>query len=143
MKEKILKYMVLLLLPVLATECTHNNGDIGHLFGQWKLDEVLINGEPLPDYEGNVYWSFQNSTICLNIVNERESSLRCYGNWREADNTLFVDFPDNSNQDYHALQAILMSRNTELKIIESSGGRMVLQNSPDANTVITYKFRKW
>ena len=30
--------------------CTHNNGDIGPWFGQWKVERIDKDGMPDPDY---------------------------------------------------------------------------------------------
>ena len=36
---------------LLTCVCTHNNGDIGPLFGTWALDCMSIDGEPQPQPE--------------------------------------------------------------------------------------------
>lgn len=53
MKKIYLICMTALLL--VAAGCTQNNGRIGHWFGQWKVERVVVDGVDDPDYEGNAF----------------------------------------------------------------------------------------
>lgn len=73
--------------------CTHNNGDIGPLFGQWRI----VGGLPTPAGEA-LYMSFQNSTVELKAVGDRHESLTAFGNWAQNESTLTLTFPDADRQ---------------------------------------------
>ena len=60
---KRISYILILFAVLLATGCTHNNGDIGHLFGTWKVTEATINDRPY-DFDGNtLFFAFQNNVV--------------------------------------------------------------------------------
>lgn len=140
---KKLTYISCLLLQLICAGCTHNNGNIGNFFGQWKLTDIIINDESLPDYEGNVYWSFQNSTINIKEINSNHIAKNCYGNWKEYNGNMVVDFPDNNEQDYTALHTIKLGRLSELEIIVENNRHMILKYIPNSKTNIVYKFDKF
>ena len=39
-KDTLITALTALLLSVLSASCTHNNGDIGKIFGTWKLTYI-------------------------------------------------------------------------------------------------------
>ena len=60
---KRISHILILFAVLLATGCTHNNGDIGHLFGTWKVTEATINDRPY-DFDGNtLFFAFQNNVV--------------------------------------------------------------------------------
>lgn len=61
--------------------CTHNNGDIGPLFGQWKVTSIDIDEKPMEDYKGNLFFSFQNDVVLV---------YGTYGQWIQTGNS--IDF---------------------------------------------------
>ena len=65
---KTLSRIILIITALISLNaCTHNNGDIGHLFGTWKLDAITINGEVDSVYAkaDNVLWKFQSSVMSM------------------------------------------------------------------------------
>lgn len=117
--------------------CTRNDGDIGHLFGQWKLVSITRNGVDDPSYEGNIYWSFQNSTLEMKEVVAHNTVYQTFGNWHETDNTLFFSFPDH---DYPPRPSVGLPREAELQIIKLDSGSLILSYGDPATI---YTFRKW
>lgn len=134
---KQLKYLCLFLLVMTLSACTHNDGDIGNIFGQWKLVAMTTDGVDNPDYKGNVFWSFQNTTIEIKEVNEPGEVYQSFGNFKEMDNTLFLDFADDK---YPPRPIVGLPAQSELQIIKLTGGEMILSYGDPATI---YTFRKW
>ena len=80
--------------------CTHNNGDIGPWFGQWKVERIDKNGMPDTDYEGDCLLRFQSSVVTVVLVTNNgyaESSSLKYGNWEETGGYMHFDFKEGLN----------------------------------------------
>ena len=43
--KTISRIILLIVIALSFNACTHNNGDIGDLFGTWKLETITIDGE--------------------------------------------------------------------------------------------------
>lgn len=133
--------MALLLLPVIAG-CTHNNGDIGPLYGNWKLETVdteLAKYRPAAE-DWPVFWGFQSSTIRMAHVGTDNSMDQRFGNYRLYDNTLFLEFTGNSAE-FHPL--LSLPDECELQVLELSGKRLVVRYIPGEGEDVVYTFRKW
>ena len=92
----------IILLALSLNACTHNNGDIGDLFGTWKLQSITINGESDSTYQSNVLWKFQSSIISMVKVDDTtHSKAESWGTWSYSndDTQLVLDFThtDNNN----------------------------------------------
>ena len=118
-----------------------NNGDIGDLYGQWKIIRIECEGDAsLPgEYENNIFWSFQNQTICVTGVWEYYNSLD-YGNWRIEDNTFFYSFPD---KEFAPPVILSLPREGKLQIVKLTGSEFILTYHPDLDSSITYYLKKW
>lgn len=135
---KTLRYTLsLALLLITALSCTHNNGDIGNQFGQWKLVTMTRAGVDDADYKGNIFWSFQNTTIEIKEVAANHEVWQTFGNYRLEDATLFLSFPD---EDRPPRPVLGLPRECELQVVRLKGGEMVLYY-PENET--TYTFRRW
>lgn len=138
------------LLPIaficwlLTTSCTHNNGNIGPLFGKWKLESVeggTDQNRPLAGH--TMFWSFQAAVINITSVNETGHwSDDRYGMFREDDNTLFLTFPDTTLNEGEP--PLGLPRECEMQILRIDGKRLTLcwHATPDDAGVV-YNFRKW
>lgn len=126
-----------LMLFLLCQACTRNDGNIGKQFGQWKLVTISENGTDRADYDGNIYWSFQNTTIEMKQVMPEHITYQTFGNYRIADNTLFISFPD---KDFKPLPTLGLPREAELQIVRLTGSDMVLTYGDPA---VTFTFKKW
>ena len=85
---KIVRNLVLLILGALSvSSCTHNNGDIGDLFGIWVLKSVSIDGLDIKfiSDDQNVTWAFQNNIVSVTLLAAHESRLETYGTWEWED----------------------------------------------------------
>ncbi|MCM1021619.1 MAG: lipocalin-like domain-containing protein [Muribaculum sp.] len=91
--KKITLVILSILLFTAISGCTHNDGDIGPLFGSWQMTEITVDGQPVADYNQNVFWMFQNSVVCLREILPHHEADNRWGQWRWADkNTLLLNF---------------------------------------------------
>lgn len=137
----------ILLAALFPAGCTHNDGDIGKQFGLWKLNrmtDVAPDGTSvsLDEDARGVYWAFQNTTIEMKRVDERHNEERTFGNYRIADQTLFLDFSD---PDLTPLPGMGLPKESQLAIIRLSHSELVLSYSAGnaAGSVRYYYFEKW
>lgn len=129
--------------------CTRNNGNIGKQFGQWKVTHITVDGQTDANYHGNMFWSFQNSTVEMKYVEDNHETRNTFGNYRIDDNTLFITFPDASRPPLPGLRLKAEGENA-IQIVRLTGSEMTLayDTSPEdadngtAATVIL-QLRKW
>lgn len=131
--------ILLLMIPMFLTQC-QNNGDIGDLYGKWKLHDISVQNTSLPtEYNGSIFWTFQNSTVNIQNVQSMETA-DCYGNWRMEDGTLFLDFPF----DLQSPPAVLrLPRKSAMQVMKISKNELTLTYHPTLDSSITYYLRKW
>lgn len=137
--RSILFLTALLLLPFLSG-CTRNDGNIGKQFGQWKLVSITRDGVDDQRYGGNIYWSFQSSTIEIKETTPHKDVWHSFGNYRIADETLFLSFPD---KDFPPRPALGLPREAELQIVKFTTGIMILYYNDGNDGGITYTLHKW
>lgn len=138
--KKSLHTLLALLAGCLFVACTHNNGNIGSIFGKWKLVAISAENADPPQIDGTMFWSFQNSTIEMQLLGNHQEESRTYGNWRVADQTLFLDFPD---ADMPPIPACGLPNQAELQILNSIDNKMILVFHPSQSQSITYSFVKY
>ena len=133
---------LLVLILSLCVGCTHNNGDIGPFFGKWKLEKMTINGVNDDSYHGNIFWSYQSSTIGLIRVNTPTTSSDTYGNWYVNDDytQMRISFPDDKFQPFPEVK---LARESQLEILDISGSEMILRYIIKDSDEIVYYFEKW
>ena len=145
------KIIFAVLLGVLACACTHNNGDIGHWYGQWKLESIEADGSPVADYEGNMFWAFQNKVFCIDkVIDDGLSHVMRWATWSQDGNTLLIDFRHSdgfsptTDNDYHPFPILGMESDAvnALTIETLSSGRLV-QKYDAGDKLYTYRLRKW
>lgn len=132
------KYVLIIsvgLILLTLFSCTHNNGGEAKLYGQWKLVRITNNGIDDTDYEGDIFWRFQNKTVEMRQVLPNHSYRATFGNYRMADQTIFLSFPDDDMP-----PLLSLPRDTEWGIVKLSGSEMVLQRGEPASI---YYFKKW
>ena len=136
-----LTYMLVALVAMLTLgSCLHNNGDIGPWFGQWKVTRITIDGVDDPNYGGDLFFSFQSSVIrvCQSFP-ESNSSSSIYGNWKESDGTMAVEFKE-------AFQSLLNYSHLEKQLvftIDRRSGDKVLRYTASDGVEYTYFLTKW
>lgn len=86
---------IVLAIVFLAAGCTRNNGDIGDLFGDWRLETLTADGEELQLYDGDtkVYtWAFQSGIIRIQEIRAYMDYSDYLGTWSREDDELILDF---------------------------------------------------
>lgn len=149
----ILPLMVLLMALLLS--CDDNNGDIGNLYGRWRLDCVDIDGVEQTEWKGDdngfCSWSFQGGVICIEVshIDHVVISQPSYGTWERGEGTLTVNFTHSDNQDhegegpYEAPGQICFPPGvTTFELIEDTSDRLVLTTMLDDGRRLTYSLSK-
>lgn len=137
----ILYVIIAAVMTATTIGCTHNNGDIGKIFGQWQLrsvEAVTPGTEPVMP-EGEMYWAFQSSTIRVSLVSDKHDVSESYGNFRIEDQTLFLDFPDTA---YPQLIPGA-DRQSRWQIVKFTSKELILLFTSDDGAESEWKFHKW
>lgn len=132
------KYVLIISLGLIflsLISCTHNDGGEQKIYGTWKLKRISVAGKDDPAYTGNIFWKFQNKTIEMQQVDELHNSWQTFGNYRLADQTLFLSFPDTERP-----PLLELPRESEFQIVKLKGKEMVLATGDPATI---YYFEKW
>lgn len=153
------KYKILLasLLVTMMTlmSCTRNNGDIGDLFGRWKLETLTADGVGLPlygddadDTDAELYaWWFQGSLVWIHTVYPHQDFVTVKGMWSRTETQLLLDFSyadDEGNKYYTPPSALHLVAHgvTPLTIESESSSRMHLWYVADDGVRYDYYLSK-
>lgn len=137
----------------LATGCTHNCGDIGDLFGYWRLNSMTADGTPVELYPETAEdgqpvrlytWAFQSQIVMIHTFYDHEDSSQATGTWQRTDRTLMLDFDhrDDGGTEYYTPPAALKLVEggvTPLEIILMNPNEMKLSYTADDG--VTYEYR--
>lgn len=150
---RIARYILLTLTLLAATSsCTHNDGDIGPLFGSWILDSMTLDGQPYtPDVDGYTCLQFQGKVIMAKIIDDRHSLLfYSVGSWERTDNTLYLDYTHSDNDTppgegaYSAPYWLMLKPNAvnEVSILSLNSRHMHLRHITPDGDIVEYTFHK-
>ena len=141
-KTAITAFCLLLLTLLLLPACTHNNGDIGQWFGQWKVEKIEIDGTPDPDYKGDVFFRFQSSVFALARTDRKDyfTANIWFGSWNETDGMLTIDFPNDVNKVPGGLH---LSESNHFRILRNDGSRKTLELDSSDGKRYTYHLKSW
>lgn len=96
------RYVIAALMAVivmLLTAACQNNGDIGDLYGTWRVDRYTADGEVVHGYADQTVFSFQSSVICIvHLTDDYGSNDRNYGTWSEDGATLTLNFTHSDDE---------------------------------------------
>jgi len=87
-------------IGLLSSGCTRNNGDIGDLFGNWRLDSVTADDIELELYDGEIKvytWAFQSGIIRIQRIYSNMDHLDYLGTWQRDDDELLLDFTHHAD----------------------------------------------
>lgn len=142
MKAITIKTLFVAMILVLMSGCTRNNGDIGELFGQWRVTSIAVDGEEVQDYDGTLYFAFQSSVYCQKKVNEftHESDGR-YAAWRYEGSGIMVDFSEERYAPF-IITGMQMGQNY-LEIELSKGDDLVFSYVNPEGVKYVYVLKKW
>lgn len=129
-------------LLAVPCSCTHNNGDIGHWFGMWRVESITIDGAPDPSYPvPSMIWKFQGHIFQIIVPDEKEHTAPgTIGIWEEKDGVLTLDFSKETMGPWtHVTHLDMVSHLDVLKLTSKS---IRLQYVTDQATYI-YELKKW
>ncbi len=134
-----------IIIGLICGGCTCNNGDIGPWFGNWHLEEITADGITTTDYDGNMFWQFQNDVICMPVPGPYHSGVFHWGTWTEQDGLLILDYDhhrDNAPEETNNVftppaESHIPAGIITLTINRLSGGKLTLTyEAPEA----TYRY---
>lgn len=140
----------------LTTGCTRNCGDIGELFGYWRLNSMTADGIPVELYPetspdgmpARLYtWAFQSHLIMIHTFFDHHDSDQATGTWQRTDGKLMLDFDnsDDGGEEYYTPPAVLKLVDggvTPLDIVSISPDKMTLRYTADDGITYEYRLRK-
>lgn len=147
---KRLSYLILSILMLAFSSCTHNDGDIGILFGTWKVTSVTINDRPMDSYSGGMFFAFQNDVVGVKNLIESYPNVPDwnYGRYYYADaeyngvmcSHLVIDFTEIIN---FVPEGVPMDKGRNVVYVrESSSSSMVWEMRRNSSTYI-FSLQKW
>lgn len=142
--------IIIAVCTLLLSACTQNNGDIGPLFGFWRLTELTSNGEPVEGFtSGDEVWSFQNNIIFILSLGEAHDYDERAGTWERDASTLTLDFTHWKGQGdmeyYYIPPAILgfsIERPNVMTVDLLTSSEMCLRMTTDGGDVMAYRLEK-
>lgn len=146
---RIIGYIFTALLAIAAMcSCTHNNGDIGPLFGQWKITDIAttdaVTGTVTHNATSGAFLSFQNDVVTLTQVYDgQHQSALSYGQWELNGKslTLYFDISDGVS-----LPGAMFYPRADFNIETLSGSELVMTlagNLPEGAAQVCYTLKKW
>ena len=148
---KRLSSYIICVAALLFGACTHNNGDIGPLFGTWVLDEMTIDDTPADLGHNNTFMQFQGHIVLTKLIDPRHSMLRyCAGTWTREGDVLALDYTNSDDNNpagtgtYAAPEWLLLETNAinRLNILSIDNGHMRLRYIDADGCIVVYNFRK-
>lgn len=123
---------IILAAAFLTAGCTRNNGDIGDLFGDWRLVALTADGEELElyDEDARLYtWAFQSSIIRIQEIRAYMDYSDYLGTWKRVDDELILDFThhaDYGDDNFTPPEALHLVAHgiTRLEIIRLDSGKL-------------------
>lgn len=95
--SRLINRVILIIILISATACTRNDGDIGDLFGRWRLMSLTGDGVSLPvnDESAGVYayfMYFQGDLTLIQMIMPHESTVSVRGMWNREGDVINLDF---------------------------------------------------
>lgn len=146
--KHILSIIILSAMSLLAG-CTHNNGDIGPLFGQWIMTGITVNGDTPADINPTEWnWRFQNQVFLISHVDVVAHDYRQYwGSWTMADKTMTIDYDNIDSAIDYAYETPSAIGFTDaavytLSVVNLSSHDMILQMVNPGGDTYVYTLKK-
>jgi len=130
--------------------CTQNNGDIGPLFGFWRLQELTADGDAVEGYTaGDEIWSFQNNIIFIQTLGEAHGYDERAGTWERSATALVLDFTHwrgQNDMEYYYMPPVILGFSTEhpntLAVEKLNSHEMILHLTTDEGIAMGYVLKK-
>lgn len=149
---KYITYMIIAAAAALAAGCTHNDGDIGPLFGSWYLEEMTLDGRPVEQQSGVYsFMQFQGAVVMCKLIDDRHSLLSYnVGSYVREGDALLLDFTHSDNNtapgegQYSAPEWLLLTPNSEnrMDITSINNKKMKLKHITPDGYLVEYSFKK-
>lgn len=145
---KTLRYLLFILPVILSVGCTHNNGDIGPLFGQWIMTDITADGTRPADITPTDWnWRFQSGVLLISHVDYLAHEHHEYwASWEKDGESLLINYQNTQDgydfyYDIPAQIGFTTPSHYKLDILQSSSKNMTLQmvNSDGVTYVYTLK----
>lgn len=142
MKVNVVKMILMAVVVMVMTACTRNNGDIGELFGTWRVVSIEKGGQELTSDAGSLYFSFQSSIYCQRyIYDDTYGAESRFASWKYEGDGIVVDFSDERYAPI-AITGMQQGQNY-VEIERSDGSDMVMSyTTPDGDKYV-YTLKKW
>lgn len=149
--KQIKEILLVALVGMALSACTHNDGNIGVYFGTWKVEEITIDGVADIDYRDNLFFQFQSGVFCMRRVDEHHIAAVSWGTWEEvSDNVLRLSFvysddnnPEGSEKYSPLPESHLPKGVSDLDILQLTGSAMKLQYLAEDEIEYVYNLKKW
>lgn len=147
---KHIKFLFITCLAFLLGSCTRNDGNIGDLFGIWRLETLTVDGEEINFLYGNVRaytWSFQSHIIYIRSIYDYNESGGFFGTWTKDNSILILNFThenDNGTSGYRPPSALHLSSDgvTPLSIHTLTSRHLEVSYVNANGKEYGYKFKK-
>lgn len=126
---------------MLISSCTQPGGQIGKWFGNWRSEEITVDGEEMPsDTYNPIMLAFQSSLFSM--WSPGMSTL--YGEWKDARGSIILQADPEAEPGSHFPDAMGFEDATtvELVILEINSKHLRLEWTSPRGEVWTYSFKK-
>lgn len=147
-----LSFLLFFISLSVLNSCSDSDG-YNNFKGTWKLQSVTVDGKRVDDYDGNIFWKFQDNVILMQVVDdmmhEREDH---FGTWKaDIDSSVLqLDFShsDNSNPPGEGLYSPpehigLNNGVTIFEIERFTSSLIVLKYQKTDNSIWTYTLTRY
>ena len=146
---KALKILFVVILVAIAHGCIRNDGNIGPIWGLWRVTNIEVDGKSIENYEGNLYFGFQASVFMQKVVDEAtySDSQASYALWMYEGEDLKILFTEDRYKPVaiSGFQHKVDDKPVEniVKVRKMKGNDMHLEYvNPDGVTYF-YKLKRW
>lgn len=143
-------YILAVLLAVILPSC-QDNGNIGPLYGVWRLDSYTVDGQSCHDmYIDNTTFAFQGDIVeVISQYDDYMSAYMTYGTWAWRDeDTLMFNFMHHDDSEIYQSQynapawiGFTSGEIMEMQVSVRSGSRMTLTWQHDGKSYV-YRLKK-
>lgn len=144
--RRLLIYTLLLAATLVGlNSCMQHNGYIGDWFGTWKLRAIELDGTPVEDYRGDIFFQFQTEIVRTVKVAPHQGYSERFGSWKDEGSTLILDFSytaDVSTIHTPLPETYLEKAKNLLQITERNSREMTWVLERSDGVVVTYILKK-
>lgn len=141
-KKHIFRILILTaaLLAISLSSCRHPDGNIGHLLGNWQIERIEADGEPISDYKGDIMISFQGDIFLMAYVNGSET----FGTWSRTDDSFNIkaDYNAGSAKEMPSILGFGPDRVLRFDLLEFKPKHMTWRRVNYQGRVYTYYLKK-